>query len=141
LSHATQKWIVACSTIVCRRTRKSIVSRTRTSSYLSIFLFVQPSILWWLFVSRHLSDYHLIQALGISTACYYFFSFFSIFFHFPSSIIKQRRQFCSVHARVQSARSLFFPFVTRTGIPTRPHFSLCFPPFYCCSRAHFLPRD
>ena len=113
------KWIVACSTIERRPTRKSTMSRTRTSLYLSVFLSVWMSILWWLFVSRHLSDYHLIQALGISTACYYFFSFFSISFHFPSSIIKQRRQFCSMHARVQSAHSLFFSFVTGTETPTR----------------------
>ncbi len=49
-----------------------------------------------------------------------------------------------MHARVQSARSLFFLFVTRTGTPTHPSsflsLSSLFPPFHCRSRAHFLPR-
>lgn len=141
-----QIWIVACSTIEHRATRKSMVSCTRTSSficqyfYLSTCLFCDHCL--WVDIFLIIISYKhwgLVQHTIIS------FSFFSISFHFPSSIIKQRRQFCSMHARVQSARSLFFPFVTRTGTPTRFHSSLslsqCFPPLYCRSRAHFLLRD
>lgn len=56
---------------------------------------------------------------------YYFFFFLLLLLHLPSSIIKQRRQFCSMYARVQSARSFFILFVTsKTGTPTHPCSSL-----------------
>jgi len=139
------KWITACSTIDLHPIRKSIVNHTLISLYLSVFCrsscLVCDDCLWVCIFLIIISYKHwgLVQHAIIS-----FLSFFSIFFHFPSSIIKQRRQFCSMHARVQSARSLFFLFVTRTGTPTHPRFSLSlsllFPPFYCRSRAHFLPR-
>ncbi len=132
-----------CSTIDLHPIRKSIVNRASISLYLSVFcrsscpvcddclgVCIFPIIMSY----KH---WELVQHAIIP-----FSFFFSISFHFPSSIIKQRRQFCSMHARVQSARSLFFLFVTRTGTPTHPRFSLSllFPPFHCSSRAHFLPR-
>ena len=53
--------------------------------------------------------------------------FLLLLHHLPSSIIKQRRQFCSMHARVQSAHSFFILFVTsKTGTPTHPCSSLLF---------------